>query len=135
MDDPNIYTQMIADRIVLKKQGDPFANVLKLILNTTYGCMGSEYNNLYDPTNRLKVCIFGQACIVDLLDKLEDQVQGLEIFQSNTDGIVISCEDYEYDLVEEIIHEWENRTGLEMEIDESLYLAQRDVSNYILIEK
>ena len=135
MDDPNVYTQMIADRIVLKKQGDPFANVLKLILNTTYGCMGSEYNNLYDPTNRLKVCIFGQACIVDLLDKLEDQVQGLEIFQSNTDGIVISCEDYEYDLVEEIIHEWENRTGLEMEIDESLYLAQRDVSNYILIEK
>ena len=91
---------MIADRIVLKKQGDPFAGVLKLILNTTYGCMGSEFNNLYDPTNRLKVCIFGQACIVDLLDKLEDQVPGLE-----------------------------------MEIDESLYLAQRDVSNYILIEK
>ena len=135
MDDPNTYTQMIADRIVLKKQGDPFANVLKLILNTTYGCMGSEFNNLYDPTNRLKVCIFGQACIVDLLDKLEDQVPGLEIFQSNTDGIIISCEDYEYDLVENIIHEWENRTGLEMEIDESLYLAQRDVSNYILIEK
>lgn len=135
MDDPNTYTQMIADRIVLKKQGDPFAGVLKLILNTTYGCMGSEFNNLYDPTNRLKVCIFGQACIVDLLDKLEDQVAGLEIFQSNTDGIIISCEDYEYDLVEEIIHEWENRTGLEMEIDESLYLAQRDVSNYILIEK
>lgn len=135
MDDPNTYTQMIADRIVLKKQGDPFANVLKLILNTTYGCMGSEYNNLYDPTNRLKVCIFGQACIVDLLDKLEDQVPGLEIFQSNTDGIIISCENEEYDLVESIIHEWENRTGLEMEIDESLYLAQRDVSNYILIEK
>lgn len=135
MDDPNTYTQMIADRIVLKKQGDPFANVLKLILNTTYGCMGSEFNNLYDPTNRLKVCIFGQACIVDLLDKLEDQVPGLEIFQSNTDGIIISCENEEYDLVENIIHEWEARTGLEMEIDESLYLAQRDVSNYILIEK
>lgn len=135
MDDPNTYTQMIADRIVLKKKKDPFANVLKLILNTTYGCMGSEYNNLYDPTNRLKVCIFGQACIVDLLDKLEDQVPGLEIFQSNTDGIIISCENEEYDSVENIIHEWENRTGLEMEIDESLYLAQRDVSNYILIEK
>lgn len=135
MDDPAVYTQMIADRIVLKKQKNPFAQVLKLILNTTYGCMGSEFNNLYDPTNRLKVCIFGQACIVDLLDKLEDQVPGLEIFQSNTDGIVISCEDYEYELVESIIHEWEGRTGLEMEIDESLYLAQRDVSNYILIEK
>ena len=135
MDDPNAYAQMIFDRIKLKKAKDPFANVLKLILNTTYGCMGSEYNNLYDPTNRLKVCIFGQCAIVDLLDKLEDKISGLEIFQSNTDGIIISCEDYEYDDVEKIIHEWEDRTGLEMEIDESLYLAQKDVSNYILIEK
>nr|DAW34127.1 MAG TPA: DNA polymerase [Caudoviricetes sp.] len=135
MDDPEEYTKMIKDRIVLKKQGDPFAQVLKLILNTTYGCMGSNFNFLYDPTNRLKVCIYGEACIVDLLDKLEDQIKGLEIFQSNTDGILISCEDYEYDKVEEIIHEWERRTGLEMEIDESLALYQRDVSNYILIEK
>ena len=135
MDNPDQFAQMIFDRIELKKKKDPFANVLKLILNTTYGCMGSAYNNLYDPTNRLKVCIFGQSAIVDLLDKLEDQVKGLEIFQSNTDGIVVSCEDNEYDLVVSIIHEWENRTGLEMEIDESLYLAQKDVSNYILIEK
>ena len=135
MDDPEEYTKMIKDRIVLKKQGDPFAQVLKLILNTTYGCMGSVYNLLYDPTNRLKVCIYGEACIVDLLDKLENQIKGLEIFQSNTDGILISCEDYEYDKVEEIIHEWERRTGLEMEIDESLFLSQKDVSNYILIEK
>lgn len=97
--------------------------------------MGSEYNNLRDHTNRLKVCIYGQCCIVDLLDKLENEIKGLEIFQSNTDGILISCEDYEYDRVEEIIHEWEHRTGLEMEIDESIALYQRDVSNYILVEK
>ena len=135
MDDPNKFAQMIFDRIKLKKAKDPFAAVLKLILNTTYGCMGSQYNNLYDPTNRLKVCIFGQCAIVDLLDKLEDKIMGLEIFQSNTDGIIISCEDNEYDKVVDIIHEWEQRTGLEMEINESIYLAQKDVSNYILIEK
>lgn len=135
MDDPNTYTQMIADRIVLKKQGDPFANVLKLILNTTYGCMGSEYNNLYDPTNRLKVCIFGQATIVDLLDKLEDKINTLEIYQSNTDGIVVACDKSEYDLCEQIIHDWEQRTGLEMEIEHCSRLIQRDVSNYILIKE
>ena len=135
MDDPNTYTQMIADRIVLKKKGDPFANVLKLILNTTYGCMGSEYNNLYDPTNRLKVCIFGQATIVDLLDKLEDKINTLEIYQSNTDGIVVACDKSEYDLCEQIIHDWEQRTGLEMEIEQCTRLIQRDVSNYILIKE
>lgn len=135
MDDPKEFAKMISDRIVLKKKGDPFAQVLKLILNTTYGCMGSEVNLLYDPTNRLKVCIFGEACIIDLLDKLEDKIPSLEIYQSNTDGILISCIDEEYDELVEIIHDWERRTGLEMEIDDSLQLSQRDVSNYLLIEK
>lgn len=135
MDDPGKFAQMIFDRIALKKQKDPFANVLKLILNTTYGCMGSIHNNLYDPANRLKVCIFGQACIVDLLDKLEDRTPSLEIFQSNTDGIIIACDNSEKDTVEEIIHEWEDRTGLEMEIDYCSHLWQKDVSNYILISE
>ena len=135
MDDPDAFAQMIFDRIELKKKGDPFAGVLKLILNTTYGCMGSDYNPLRDPTNRLKVCIFGQAAIVDLLDKLEDKILSLEIFQSNTDGIIISCDKSELQETENIIHEWENRTGLEMEINHCSKLVQRDVSNYILIEE
>ena len=135
MDDPKQFAQMIFDRIELKKKKDPFANVLKLILNTTYGCMGSEYNNLYDPTNRLKVCIFGQSALVDLLDKLEDKISTLEIFQSNTDGIIISCLDSEYEECVEIMHDWERRTGLELEIEDCVYLMQKDVSNYILLKK
>lgn len=135
MDDPAMFGQMIFDRIKLKKTGDPFANVLKLILNTTYGCMGSDTNPLRDPTNRLKVCIFGQCTIIDLLDKLEDQIQTLEIFQSNTDGIIIACHKDEYDLCEAIIHDWEERTGLEMEIEQSRALYQKDVSNYILLKE
>ena len=91
-------------------------------------------NKIKDVINKSDNLING-IFIVDLLDKLENQIKGLEIFQSNTDGIIISCEDYEYDKVEEIIHEWERRTGLEMEIDESIALYQKDVSSYILIEK
>ena len=41
----------------------------------------------------------------------------------------------EYDLCEQIIHDWEQRTGLEMEIDKCSRLIQRDVSNYILIKE
>lgn len=134
MDNPKEYTQMISDRIVLKKKHDPYANVLKLVLNTVYGCMGSDFNLLYDPTNRLKVCIYGEACIVDLLDKLEDNIKSLIIYQSNTDGIIIACKEDEYDLCETIIHDWENRTGLEMEIEECEKLYQRTVSTYLLVK-
>ena len=134
-DDPDAFAQMIFDRIKLKKQGNDFAKILKLILNTFYGIMGNQFNPAYDPTNRLKVCIFGQAAIVDLLDKLEDNVSTLEIYQSNTDGIIISCDKTELSEVENIIHKWENRTGLEMEINMCSRICQKDVSNYLLIEE
>lgn len=133
MDNPSEYAQMIFDRIELKKKKDPFAATLKLILNRTYGAMGDKFNLLYDPVNRLKVCIFGEAAIIDLLDKLENQILSLEIFQSNTDGIIVSCDKNEYDRCVNIIHDWENRTGLEMEIEECIKLYQSDVSNYILV--
>jgi len=132
IDNPEEFTQMIFDRIILKKQKDPFANILKLILNTTYGCMGAVFNLLYDPTNRLKVCIYGQALIVDLLDKLEDNIKSLEIYQSNTDGIVIVCDNEEIDNTYNVVKEWEDRTGLEMEYNIVTKLIQKDVSNYIL---
>jgi len=129
------FAQMIDDRVALKKAGDAFANVLKLILNTAYGCMGSEFNNLYDPANRLKVCIYGQACIVDLLDKLEDFVPSLVIYQSNTDGIIVSCHKDEEDELKNQVKLWEDRTKLGMSYDPSLALFQKDVSNYILLSE
>ena len=136
MDDPSFYAQLKIERIQFKKAGDTVkAGTYKLIINRTYGSMGSESNLLYDPTNRLKVCIYGQSCIVDLLDKLEDNVATLKLYQSNTDGIIISCDESEYDIAVQTIHEWEKRTGLEMEIDECTELHQRDVSSYILVKK
>lgn len=133
MTDPNNFAEMIFNRIEYKKKKDPFANVLKLILNSTYGAMGAEFNPLYDPENRLKVCIYGESVIVDLLDKLEDNIKSLEIYQTNTDGIVVACDEKEYDILESTIHEWENRTGLEMEIDGLQFISQKDVSNYCAI--
>ena len=133
MTDPNNFAEMIFNRIEYKKKKDPFANVLKLILNSTYGAMGAEFNQLYDPENRLKVCIYGESVIVDLLDKLENNVKSLEVYQTNTDGIIVACNEEEYDMLESTIHEWENRTGLEMEIDGLQFISQKDVSNYCAV--
>lgn len=133
MTDPNNFAEMIFNRIEYKKKKDPFANVLKLILNSTYGAMGAEFNPLYDPENRLKVCIYGESVIVDLLDKLENNIKSLDVYQTNTDGIVVACNEEEYDMLESTIHEWEHRTGLEMEIDKLQFISQKDVSNYCAI--
>ena len=48
--DPQIYADMLEERMKAKKAGDKAtANALKLVANTTYGAMLNQYNDLFDP--------------------------------------------------------------------------------------
>lgn len=110
-----------------KKRRAPY----KLICNKTYGATGDPYNPMYDPLHRNLVCIFGQLFLIDLIDKLEDYCR---LIQSNTDGILILVKKNMLPKINEIIHEWEVRTRLNMEQDEYVRLYQKDVNNYILVD-
>ena len=109
-----------------KKRRAPY----KLICNKTYGATGDAYNPMYDPLHRNLVCIFGQLFLIDLIDKLEDYCR---LLQSNTDGILILVKKDMLPKINELIHEWEVRTRLNMEQDEYVRLYQKDVNNYILV--
>ena len=116
--------------IELKKNKDPRRPIYKLICNTTYGCSGDPYNSLFDPRNRRLVCIFGQVLLLDLIEKLEPY---MKLIQSNTDGILILIKRKDFDLIDDIIHEWEVRTGLQMEFEYYEKIYQKDVNNYVAV--
>lgn len=116
--------------IELKKLKDPRRPIYKLICNIVYGASGDKYNSLYDPRNRRLVCIFGQVLLLDLIDKLEGHC---ELIQSNTDGILIKIKRKDFELIDDIIYEWEQRTGLNMEFDYFRKIVQGDVNNYIAV--
>lgn len=116
--------------IELKKLGDPRRPIYKLICNTTYGCSGDKFNSLYDPRNRRLVCIFGQVLLLDLIEKLEPYMR---LVQSNTDGILFICKRKDFDIIDDIVHEWETRTGLNMEFEYYQKIFQKDVNNYIAV--
>ena len=117
-----------------KKAGDTStANALKLVANTTYGAMLNSYNELYDPLMGRSVCITGQLFLLELANHLRADCKTLEIVQLNTDGIMVSFDDSEYDKVLAITKEWEQRTGFELEEDKIMCIAQKDVNNYIEI--
>lgn len=59
-----------------KKEREPY----KRICNITYGAEGDKYNPMYDPRNRLLVCIYGQLFILDLIEKLE-VIKSYELIQ------------------------------------------------------
>lgn len=117
--------------IELKKNKDPRRPIYKLICNTTYGCSGDQYNSLFDPRNRRLVCIFGQVLLLDLIEKLEPHIR---LVQSNTDGILFICKRKDFDLIDDIVHEWETRTGLVMEFDYFKRIFQKDVNNYVAVD-
>lgn len=73
--DPKVYENIYNERVKAKHAGDTSkANALKLVLNTTYGAMKSEFNGLYDPKMANQVCITGQLLFLDLLEKLEPYI-------------------------------------------------------------
>lgn len=131
---PELYAKTIANRVEAKKNGDKAtANALKLILNTTYGAMLNEYNDLYDPLMGRSVCITGQLFLLELSEHLIAECPTLKIIQLNTDGIMVSLDNSDEKKWQEITQEWQDRTGFELEEDFIKKIVQRDVNNYIEI--
>jgi hypothetical protein len=110
------------------------ANALKLVVNTTYGASLNKYNDLCDPLMGRSVCITGQLFLLELAERLHKEVEGLRIFQINTDGIMVEFDDSQYDQVQVILNEWQVRTGFSLEEDSIKQLVQKDVNGYIEVQ-
>ena len=132
MKDPKKYEEIYHTRLKYKKEKNPLQAPLKLVLNSTYGVMKDKNNGLYDPRQANRVCVYGQLLLLDLIEKLEPHCQ---IIQSNTDGILVKMNKYEdFDLIDDIAYEWEQRTHLKLEFDEYRKVFQKDVNNYIIVD-
>lgn len=127
--DSKKYEEIYHQRLKYKAEKNPLQAPLKIVLNGTYGAMKDKFNNLYDPRQANNVCVGGQLLLLDLIEKLENYC---DIVQSNTDGILVKLRNNR-ELVENICHEWENRTGMVLEFDEFVKVIQRDVNNYIIV--
>ena len=132
---PQIYEDILDRRMKAKAAGDNItANALKLVCNTTYGCLLNKYNDLFDPLMGRSVCISGQLYLLELSMHLYKDVPDLKVVQCNTDGIMVEFDDAHYDKVKEITQEWQDRTGFELEEDSIIKIAQKDVNGYIEVQ-
>lgn len=130
-----IFENVLETRMKAKASGDKAtANALKLVVNTTYGALLNQYNDLYDPLMGRSVCITGQLFLMELAQHLYQDIPGLKIVQLNTDGIMVECDVSDLNKLNEICNEWQARTGFELEEDAVVKIAQKDVNNYVEVQ-
>lgn len=132
---PEVFENVLEQRMKAKAAGDKAtANALKLVVNTTYGAMLNQYNDLFDPLMGRSVCITGQLFLLEMAQNLYQNVEDLVIVQLNTDGVMIEFYEDQYEEVLAIVNEWQSRTGFELEEDSVALIAQKDVNNYVEIQ-
>jgi len=133
INDPSKYKEIRDTRLELKRKKDPRQQPYKIVLNSTYGAMKDQYNPLYDPLMANNVCLAGQLLILDLIEKIEPYCK---LIQSNTDGVFMKVEkESDIDIIKEVAKEWEERTRLELEWEVFDKIYQKDVNNYVILNK
>lgn len=108
------------------------ADGLKIVLNGTFGKLGSKYSIMFAPELLIKVTITGQLSLFMLIESLHRN--GIRVVSANTDGIVTVCPAGREWLRDGCIKLWELTTGLNMEASVIRSLYSRDVNNYLSIK-
>lgn len=127
-----VYRNIVDTRVKAKEQGNSIlAEVLKIVVNGTFGKLGSMWSIMYAPDLMLRVTLTGQLSILMLVEMFE--MSGIEVTSVNTDGIVVKCLREKEEEFHNIVKYWEHISGLRTE--ETRYKAtfSRDINNYIAV--
>ena len=141
MANPENFEKIHKENLRFKELGDKSARLpYKIADNAISGQLKDQFSPLYDPRENNAICVNGQLLLVDLIEKLEPYI---ELIQSNTDGILFKMpERYGnteddinkwYSIIDDIVWEWEKRTGMRMGFDIYSKVFQKDVNNYLLV--
>lgn len=109
------------------------AEVLKIVINATYGKLGFDSFFIYDRLALLKVTLNGQLLIMMLIEELE--LNGIEVVSGNTDGIVVKLYNNKREDFKRITESWMETTGFTADSEEYECYINRDINNYVIREK
>lgn len=129
----SVFKDIVVRRVEAKKAGDNVtANSLKIVINGTFGKLGSKYSILYSPNLLIQVTLTGQLSLLMLIEHLEKN--GIRVVSANTDGIVIKCPHHLKEHLDSCVKLWEQTTHFQMESTYYSALYSRDVNNYIAVK-
>lgn len=129
-----VYRSIVERRVAAKAAGNKvIADSLKIVVNGSFGKLGSKWSILYAPDLLIQTTMTGQLSLLMLIERLE--MSGIHVVSANTDGIVIKCPRAGIELMNSIVAQWELETQFTTEETRYLALYSRDVNNYLAIKQ
>jgi hypothetical protein len=129
-----VFKNKVIERLNAKRNKDKVkSEVLKIVINGSYGKLGSVYSALYAPDLMLTTTLTGQLSLLMLIESLE--LYGIKVISANTDGVVSLLSKDKKELYEALCQDWELTTGFGLESNEYVGLYSKDVNNYLAITK
>lgn len=131
----DIYSKIYNGRLEAKKKGDKTrSDVLKIVLNGSFGKFGDSYSKcLYSPELLITTTITGQLGLLLLIERLEEY--GFNVISANTDGITVRVSRKTYVLFKNVIKAWETKFDYETEEVKYKALYNHSVNSYIAVKE
>ena len=128
-----VYKSIVDRRLEAKHTGDKVASdTLKIVVNGSFGKLGSKWSILYAPNLLIQTTITGQLCLLMLIERLE--AIGATVVSANTDGVVVLAPKTLEDAIAQVEWDWMLQTSYELERTDYHSLHSRDVNNYIAVK-
>ena len=128
----SVFESIVKRRLDAKRKGDKVtADVLKIVVNGTFGKLGSMYSFLYSPDLMAQTTLSGQLALLMLIERME--LSNIRVVSANTDGIVLHAHKALNIDMECVAWDWMLDTSYELERTNYRSIASRDVNNYVAV--
>jgi hypothetical protein len=127
-----VYEGIVVARVNAKVAGQVIlALCLKIVVNGTFGKLGSKWSIMYAPDLMLQTTVTGQLSIAMLAETLE--LMDMRVLSINTDGIVTRVPRRRLEEFNAAVKNWEKVTGFKTEEVRYKATFSKDINNYIAI--
>jgi hypothetical protein len=127
-----VYNGIVVERVNAKEAGEIVTALsLKIVVNGTFGKLGSMWSIVYAPNLMMQTTVTGQLSILMLIERFE--LSNIEVTSANTDGVVARCKRSMESEFNAIVKQWELETGFKTEETRYTGTYNRDVNNYIAV--
>jgi hypothetical protein len=116
-------------------KSNPLNYLYKIVLNSAFGLSNDNNSFLKDSLLTMRITCNGQLLLVQLMEKLCENIPGARPIMVNTDGGEIIFPKEHEPLYNKICKDWEEMTNLILEFEEYEQLIIWDVNNYIGVFK